>query len=149
MKITLNINEKKYFVNIDSDEFLREVLRKIGFKSVKHGCETGSCGVCTVLIDEKPVLSCQLLAVRAAGHKITTVEGLGLKADEIVEVIVAEGADQCGYCGPALVLTTFAMKKELKNPTLEKIKHYLSGNLCRCTGYEGQLRGIKKYMGVK
>lgn len=149
MKLKLNINNKFYNTNIDDDESLLDVLRKIGFKSVKKGCDTGTCGVCSVLIDGKPTLSCQFLAARSKGHKITTVEGLGEKADEIIDAIINEGADQCGYCGPALVLTTYAMKKELKNPTVEKINHYLAGNLCRCSGYEGQLRGIKKYMGVE
>lgn len=149
MKISLNINNNIYNTHIDADESLLDVLRKLGFKSVKKGCDTGTCGVCSVLIDGKPRLSCQLLAVRAEGHNVTTVEGLGKEADEIVDSIVNEGADQCGYCGPSLVLTTYAMKKEIKSPTVEKIKHYLAGNLCRCSGYEGQLRGIKKYMGVK
>ncbi len=149
MKLKLNINNRYYNANIDADESLLDVLRHLGFKSVKKGCDTGTCGVCSVLIDGEPILSCQFLAARAEGHKITTVEGLGEKADEIIDVIINEGADQCGYCGPALVLTTYAMKQELKNPTVEKINHYLAGNLCRCSGYEGQLRGIKKYMGVE
>ena len=149
MKLKLSINNKFYNTNIDGDESLLDILRKIGFKSVKKGCDTGTCGVCSVLIDGKPTLSCQFLAARAQGVKITTVEGLGKKADKIADLIVSEGADQCGYCGPSLVLTTYAMKNELKNPTIEKINHYLTGNLCRCSGYEGQLRGIKKYMGVK
>ncbi|KQC06216.1 MAG: (2Fe-2S)-binding protein [Candidatus Cloacimonas sp. SDB] len=149
MKITLKINNQVYTTHIDADESLLDTLRKLGFKSVKKGCDTGTCGVCTVLKNGKPVLSCQILAARAEGHDITTVEGLGEKADEIVDAIVSEGADQCGYCGPSLVVTTYAMKQELKDPTIEKINQYLSGNLCRCSGYEGQLRGIKKYMGVK
>ena len=149
MKLKLNINNKFYNTNIDGDESLLDILRKIGFKSVKKGCDTGTCGVCSVLINKKPILSCQFLTTRTQRIKITTVEGLGKKADKIIDLIVSEGADQCGYCGPALVLTTYAMKKELKDPTVEKINHYLAGNLCRCSGYEGQLRGIKKYMGVK
>jgi carbon-monoxide dehydrogenase small subunit len=149
MKIVLNINGQMYKTHIDADEYLLEVLRRLGFKSVKKGCDTGSCGVCSVLINGKPTLSCQFLAARAEGYQITTVEGLGEKADEIIDLIVSEGADQCGYCGPSLVLTAYAMKKEIKDPDEEKIKHYLLGNLCRCSGYEGQLRGIKKYMGVK
>lgn len=149
MKLKLNINNKFYTTDIDGDEYLLDVLRKLGFKSVKKGCDTGTCGVCAVLIDGQPTLSCQFLAARAIGKKITTVEGLGKEADKIVDLLVSEGADQCGYCGPSLVITTYAMKKELKKPTVEKINHYLTGNLCRCSGYEGQLRGIKIYMGVK
>ena len=149
MKITLNVNGKNYHLNIDPDENLLKTLRDIGINSVRQGCDTGVCGVCTVLLDEKPILSCSYLSVRAQEHKIITVEGLGKQADEIVDFIINEGADQCGYCGPALVLTSYQMKRDLTNPTIESINHYLAGNLCRCTGYEGQLRGIKKYMGVK
>ncbi len=149
MKVKLNVNGKNYNLNIEPDESLLDSLRNIGIYSVRKGCDTGVCGVCTVLLDEKPILSCSYLTVRAAGHKIITVEGLGEKADEIVDLIVSEGADQCGYCGPALVLTSYQMKKDLINPTIDKINHYLAGNLCRCSGYEGQLRGIKKYMGVE
>jgi len=149
MEISINVNNSDYKINIEPDENLLDTLRKIGIKSVRKGCDTGVCGVCTVLLDEKPVLSCSYLSARADGHKIITVEGLGKVADEIVDYIVNEGADQCGYCGPALVLTSYQMKKDVKNPTVEKINHYLAGNLCRCTGYEGQLRGIKKYMGVE
>jgi len=149
MEIILNVNNKNHTVNIESDENLVETLRNIGIFSVKKGCDTGVCGVCTVIIDDKPILSCAYLTVRAIGHKIITVEGIEKEAKEIVDLIVAEGADQCGYCGPALVLTAYQMKKDLKNPTINDINHYLTGNLCRCTGYEGQLRGIKKYMGVE
>ncbi len=77
------------------------------------------------------------------------MEGLGEEAADIISAITDEGADQCGFCGPALVLTAYAMKKELINPTDDEIKHYLAGNICRCSGYEGQMRGIKKYMGVE
>ena len=149
MEIKLNVNGKNYNLNIEPDEKLLETLRNIGIFSVRKGCDTGVCGVCTVLLDEKPILSCVYLTVRAAGKKVITVEGLGKAADEIVDLIIGEGADQCGYCGPALVLTSYQMKKDLANPTIDKINHYLTGNLCRCTGYEGQLRGIKKYMGVE
>jgi carbon-monoxide dehydrogenase small subunit len=149
MEITLNVNKKDYSINIDPDTSLLDALREIGIRSVREGCDTGVCGVCTVLLDDKPILSCSYLAVRAEGHRILTVEGLGEEADKIVDLIVSEGADQCGFCGPALVLTSYQMKKELEHPTVDKINHYLAGNLCRCTGYEGQLRGIKKYMGVE
>ncbi|MFO7895893.1 MAG: 2Fe-2S iron-sulfur cluster-binding protein [Candidatus Cloacimonadales bacterium] len=149
MEITLNVNNSEYTINIDPDTSLLDALREIGLYSVKKGCDTGACGVCSVLLDSKPILSCSYLAARAEGHRILTVEGLGQEAEQIVNLITEEGADQCGYCGPALVVTTYQMKKDLKNPTIDQINHYLAGNLCRCTGYEGQLRGIKKYMGVE
>jgi len=149
MKISLTINGQKHDCQIAPDEMLLNLLRKLGFKSVKKGCDTGTCGVCTVLLNEKPILSCSYLAVRADGKNITTVEGLGKKADAIIDAIVNEGADQCGFCGPALILTVYALQKELKNPTMEDVNRYLAGNLCRCSGYEGQLRGIKNFLGVK
>ncbi len=149
MKIELTINRKIYPVEAKPDAYLLDVLRELGFTSVRRGCDTGSCGVCTVLLDGKPVLSCCYLAARAQNHEITTVEGLGEEADKITQNIIAEGADQCGYCGPALVVTTYALKQEIQHPKEEQIKNYLAGNYCRCSGYEGQLRGIKKYLGVE
>jgi len=149
MKIEVFVNNKRIEMDVEYDEFLVETLRRYGFNSVKRGCDTGSCGLCTVWIDEKPTLSCSTLAVRAAGKHITTIEALQTEAREIAEFLVAEGADQCGFCSPGFLLTVLAMKKELNNPTDESIKHYLAGNLCRCTGYVGQLRAIKKYLGVE
>lgn len=149
MQIKLNINGSVKELDVKPHEFLVEVLRENGYLGVKKGCETGNCGLCTVLIDEKPVLSCSYLAVRAEGKKITTIEGVQEKAAEVGSFLVEEGVDQCGYCSPGLVMTIIGMKGELENPTEEDIKHYLTNNLCRCTGYVGQLRAIKKYMGVE
>jgi aerobic carbon-monoxide dehydrogenase small subunit len=149
MKITLNLNEQDTLLEIEPDEFLLDVLRRYGYPSVKRGCDTGSCGVCTVLMDGSPILSCSLFAAKADGHRITTVEGLQHEVAELADFLTGEGADQCGYCNPGFALTMLALKKELENPTEEEIKHYLAGNLCRCSGYVGQLRAIKKYLGVK
>ena len=101
------------------------------------------------MIDEKPTLSCSTLSVRADKKNITTIEGLQKEASEFAQILVNEGAEQCGFCSPGFIMTVLAMKKELENPTEEEIIHYLTGNLCRCTGYMGQLRAIKTYMGVK
>jgi aerobic carbon-monoxide dehydrogenase small subunit len=149
MKITLNLNEQDTFLEIEPDEFLLDVLRRYGYLSVKRGCDTSSCGVCTVLMDGSPVLSCSLFAAKAEGHGITTVEGLPKEVEELADFLTGEGADQCGYCNPGFALTVLAMKKELSDPTEDEIQHYLEGNLCRCSGYVGQLRAIKKYLGVK
>lgn len=149
MEINLHINDIKKIFKIKPDEYLVDVLRRYGYLSVKKACDTGSCGVCSILIDDKPTLSCSYLAVRADGKHITTIEGVEEEAEILGGYLVNEGVDQCGYCSPGLILTVIGMKKEMENPCEEKISHYLNGNLCRCTGYVGQLRGIKKYMGVE
>lgn len=149
MIIKVNINGVNKAFDIEPHEFLIDVLRRNGYLSVKRGCDTGACGVCTVLIEGAPTLSCSFLAARADGKKILTIEGVQEQAKEVGSYLVSEGVDQCGYCSPGLILTTISMKSQLENPTEESIKHYLAGNLCRCTGYVGQLRAIKKYMGVE
>jgi len=135
-------------MEVKNNELLADTLRLYGISSVKKGCNTTCCGLCTVWIEEKPVLSCATLSVRADGKNITTMDGLTKEADEFAQILVAEGSEQCGFCSPGFIMTVLAMKRELKNPTEEEIVHYLTGNLCRCTGYMGQLRAIKKYLGV-
>ncbi len=149
MLIETTINNRRMALAIDPDEYLVDTLRKAGFLSVKRGCDTGSCGLCTVWVEGKPVLSCSTLAVRVSGKKITTIEALQDEALEFARFMADEGAEQCGFCAPGFTMTVLAMKRELKDPTEEEIKHYLNGNLCRCTGYVSQLRAIKKYMGVE
>ncbi len=149
MLIETTINNRRMALAIDPDEYLVDTLRKAGFLSVKRGCDTGSCGLCTVWVEGKPVLSCSTLAIRMSGKKITTIEALQDEALEFARFMADEGAEQCGFCAPGFTMTVLAMKRELKDPTEEEIKHYLNGNLCRCTGYVSQLRAIKKYMGVK
>lgn len=149
MKITLNLNGFHRAFEIEPDAYLLDVLRQAGCLSIKRGCDTGSCGACTVLMDGKPVLSCSMFAARADGHSITTAEGLQKKIKELADYLTEEGSEQCGYCSPGLAITILAMKEELSKPTEDEIKHYLAGNLCRCSGYVGQLRAIKKYLGVK
>jgi carbon-monoxide dehydrogenase small subunit len=148
MKITINLNGKKTYMEVKKNEYLVDTLRKIELSSLKRGCDTSNCGLCTIWLDNKPVLSCSVLSIKADGLNITTMEGLENEAEEFAKILVAEGADQCGYCSPGFILTVLAMKNELENPTEEEIIHYLTGNLCRCTGYKGQLRAIKKYLGV-
>lgn len=148
MIINVNVNGSKKEFKINPDEYLVEVLRRNGYLSVKKACDTGTCGVCSILLDGKPVLSCSYFAARAEGKNITTVEGLTEEDLEIGKFLVEEGVDQCGYCSPGLILTVIAMKKELKSPTEKEIKSYLNGNLCRCTGYVGQMRAIMKFMEV-
>jgi carbon-monoxide dehydrogenase small subunit len=149
MRIDVTINGVAKVLEFEPHEYLLDVLRKYGYLSVKRGCDTGSCGLCTVLVEGLPVLSCALLAAKVEGQAITTIEGVRGEAKEVAEFLVAEGVDQCGFCSPGFLMTILAMKKELTNPSDEQIKHYLAGNLCRCSGYVGQLRGIKKYLEVK
>lgn len=149
MLVELKVNGKKHKINIEPEEYLVDTLRKVGNLSVKRGCDTGCCGLCSVWIDKKPTLSCATLTIRAINKDITTIEGLEKEAEEFAKILIAEGAEQCGFCSPGFIMTVLAMKDELENPTEEEIIHYLTGNLCRCTGYMGQLRAIKTYMGVK
>ena len=149
MKIQLTINGLAKEFTIRPDEFLLETLRNNHYTSVKKGCDTTSCGVCTILLDGKPIPSCSYLSVRADGHEVTTVEGIQDEAAKLADLFGEEGADQCGFCNPGLALTVFAMKNEMKDPDDEKIRHYLVGNLCRCSGYVAQHTAIRKYMEVQ
>lgn len=146
MKISLILNNKKITEDIDPDMLLIDFVRSHDCFSVKRGCETSNCGLCTVFLDDKPVLSCSVLAARANGRKVTTLEGIGSEAEEFAAFIADQGAEQCGFCNPGFVMNTIALLRENPNPDDEEIKAYLAGNLCRCSGYEGQLRGIKEYL---
>lgn len=146
MEIKLWINDKLYVDNIEPDMMLIDFVRSKGYFSVKRGCETANCGLCTVHLDGKPVLSCSTLVAKANGKHVTTLEGMQEEAEEFGAFMADEGAEQCGFCSPGFVMNVIAMKRELKNPTEEEIKLYLAGNLCRCTGYMSQLRAIKKYL---
>lgn len=146
MKIELFVNNEPKTFDIDPGDFLLDTLRANHYTSVRRGCDNTSCGVCTVLIDGKPVPSCSYLSARAAGKHVTTVEGIQEVANKLSDHFGKEGADQCGYCNPSMALTVHAMKEELKDPTDEEINDYLVGNLCRCTGYVGQHKAIKSYL---
>ena len=149
MNIELTLNGKKISAEIEPDMLLIDFVRAHGCYSVKRGCETANCGLCTVLMDGVPVLSCSVLAARAAGHQIQTLEGLQEEAEEFVGFIADQGAEQCGFCNPGFVMNTIALLRENPDSSDEEIKAFLAGNLCRCTGYMGQLRAIQKYMEVR
>ena len=146
MLISFTLNEKAITRDIAPDTLLLDLVRELGCVSVKRGCETSNCGLCTVLLDGKPVLSCSLLAARCDGHAVTTLEGLQEEAGEFIDFIANQGAEQCGFCNPGLVMNTIALLRENPDPTDDDIRAFLSGNLCRCSGYEGQLRGIRNYL---
>ena len=137
MEIQFVLNDKQVKAEVGADTILLNVLRDLGCKSVKCGCETTNCGLCTVWINGKSRLSCSVLAASIEGESVTTLEG------------VEKEAAQFGFCSPGFIMNVLAMARELQNPTLDEIKEYLAGNLCRCTGYMGQLRAIKKYIEVK
>ncbi len=149
MELKFTLNGKKVATIIDADSLLIDVVRDLGCFSVKRGCETSNCGLCTVFMNDKPVLSCSVLAARAEGQNVTTLEGLQEEAADFGAFIADQGAEQCGFCNPGLMMNAIAMFRENPNPSDEEILSYLSGNLCRCSGYEGQLRGIKSYLAFK
>lgn len=149
MKVSLMLNGTKIEREIAPDLLLIDFVREEGCYSVKRGCETSGCGLCTVFLDEKPVLSCSVLAARADGHAVTTLEGLQKEAEEFGAFIADQGAEQCGFCNPGMIMNAIALFRENPDPTEEEMKEYLAGNLCRCSGYEGQLRGMKAFLEYK
>lgn len=149
MEIKFWLNGNKIQAEIEPDTLLLDLLREKGCYSVKRGCETANCGLCTVLLEEKPVLSCSFLAARADGKHVVTLEGMQEEAEEIGSFLAKEGAEQCGFCNPGFMMNIFAMLKELDDPTEEEINEYMAGNLCRCSGFMGQTRSVLKYLEYK
>ena len=149
MIVTISLNGKKITEDISADMTLYQFVREHGCYSVKCGCETTNFGLCTVFLNDKPVLSCAVLAARADGQKVETLEGLQKEAEEFGRFIADQGAEQCGFCNPGMIMNAIALFRETADPTDEEIRRYLAGNLCRCSGYEGQLRGIHEFMKYK
>ena len=146
MEVTIKLNGRTVSDDVSADMLLIDFVRAHGCLSVKRGCETSACGLCTVLLDGEPVLSCSTLVARADGHSVHTLEELQDEASEFVGFIADQGAEQCGFCNPGFVMNTIALLRENPDPTDEEILSYLSGNLCRCSGYVGQLRGIRNFL---
>ena len=149
MELKFTLNGKKVATIIEADSLLIDVVRDLGCLSVKRGCETSNCGLCTVFVNDKPVLSCSVLAARVEGQNVTTLEGLQDEAKDFGTFLANQGAEQCGFCNPGFMMNAIAMFRENEDPSDEEILAYLTGNLCRCTGYEGQLRSIKAYIEYK
>ena len=137
-EIELNVNGKVYDVLIKNKWTLADVLRdELGLTGTKKGCDEGECGACTVLLDGKPVRSCLLLAVDVGGRKITTIEGIGSNGelDPVQEAFIEQGAIQCGFCTPGMILSAKALLDSVPHPDEDQVKTAINGNLCRCTGY--------------
>ncbi|MDR3576109.1 MAG: (2Fe-2S)-binding protein [Anaerolineaceae bacterium] len=144
--ITLVVNNRSYPVDVEPDELLVDVLReKLLLTGTKKGCGTGDCGACTVLMDGRNVTSCLVLAVAAEGKSITTIEGMTSdgKLHSIQQSLLDHHAIQCGYCTPGLVLSTKALLDENPDPSEDEIRRGISGNLCRCTGYQKIVEAVK------
>jgi len=139
VRMALRVNGEEHDVLFAPYKTLLEVLREdLNLTGTKHGCELGECGACAVLIDGKPVLSCLELALECEGRRIETIEGLahGAELHPLQTAFADLGAAQCGYCTPAILMTAKALLEEEPNPSRERIKAAISGNLCRCTGYQ-------------
>jgi carbon-monoxide dehydrogenase small subunit len=137
--LTLTVNDVAYTIGIESHLTLVEVLRdKLGLTGTKKSCSEGECGACTVLMDGKSVASCLVLALDAQGRSITTIEGLaeGEKLHPIQEAFVQHGGIQCGFCTPGMIMSAKALLDENPDPTPLEARTAISGNLCRCTGYQ-------------
>lgn len=146
MKVAFMLNHQTEEWDVNPNDYLLDSLRAHHIVSVRRGCNTTSCGVCTVLLDGKAVPSCSILTASVAGKEIITVEGIAKHAELLADYMGHQGADQCGYCNPSLALSVYALQQEIPHPTEEDIRAYLVGNLCRCTGYHGQQEAIQKYL---
>ncbi len=136
--IVLSVNGKSTPIEVGSEQSLLDVIREdLNLTGTKRGCDKGDCGACTVLLNGKPVNSCLVLAVQADGQEVSTIEGVALDDElhPIQEAFIEHGAAQCGFCTPAMIMTTKALMEENPQPTREEIKTAISGTLCRCTGY--------------
>ena len=139
MKVSLTVNGSLEEFLVDPFRTLLDVLRvDLGLTGAKHGCGLGECGSCTVLLNHAPVNSCLVLAVEADGSEVTTIEGLADGGDlsPVQQAFVDHGAIQCGFCSPGMILSATALLDENKNPTEHEVRTAISGNLCRCTGYQ-------------
>ena len=146
LSIKLNVNGEMHTVEIEPTETLLHVLReKLSLTGTKEGCGEGDCGACTILVNGKSVNSCIYPAIQADGCDILTVEGVekSEKLSAIQKAFVDHGAVQCGFCSPGMIMATAALLDENPSPTEEEIRRGLSGNICRCTGYQAMVDAVK------
>jgi len=152
MEIRLTINGGERRLQVPPETTLLELIRDhLGLTGTKEGCGKGQCGTCTVLLDGRPVNSCLMLAVQANGQRVTTIEGLlrNGQLDAVQSTFIEEGAVQCGFCTPGLILTARALLEENPDPSEEQIREAISGHLCRCTGYAAIVRAIRRMASEK
>lgn len=146
IRLQLSVNDEAHDIVTDNNKTLLEVLREdLRLTGTKHGCELGECGTCTVLVDGEPLLSCLLLAVDTQDAEIRTVEGLAVgSAPHELQIAFGDlGASQCGYCSPGMLVSAAALLERKETPNRDEIREFLSGNLCRCTGYLKILEAIE------
>lgn len=159
-EVTITLNGTSVTALVAPDTTLYTFVRDQGMKSVKCACETTNCGLCTVWLDGRAVLSCAVPVVRADGRAVTTLEGLREESALFAQCLAEEGAEQCGFCSPGLIMNVLAMENEVREraaaagveptvPTEDEVDSYLAGNLCRCTGYEGQRRALRHYLALR
>lgn len=146
MNVELTVNGQRQLIDVEADETLWTTLRKLGYGSVKCSCETSNCGACTVLIDHQPSLSCTALSCRMEGRSVETLEGLLNEAKLFGQFLAAEGGDQCGFCNPGFIMGVIGLKRNYPKADEPMIRSYLTGNLCRCTGYGAQIRAVQKFL---
>jgi aerobic-type carbon monoxide dehydrogenase small subunit (CoxS/CutS family) len=143
---TLDVNGTSYAVELDPDSSLLEAVRDaIGLTGAKEGCDDSECGACMMLLDGRPVNSCSYLALQARGRRVTTVEGLspGDELSPLQRAFLEHGGVQCGFCTPGMLISATALLRATSDPSDEEIRLALSGNLCRCTGYDGIVRAVR------
>jgi carbon-monoxide dehydrogenase small subunit len=151
-QVSITVNKVEHSLELDPRELLVYVLReRLGLTGTNVGCDTSSCGACTVLLDGESVKSCTLLGVQADSHEITTIEGLATNGTMHVvqEAFHEQHGLQCGYCTPGFVLAAVSLLNETPNPSEDEIRHALEGNLCRCTGYHNIVRAVQAAAGVE
>jgi carbon-monoxide dehydrogenase small subunit len=145
-EIELKVNGENYSIVVDTREILLDTLRyRLGFMGPKEGCGNGNCGSCTVVLNGVTVNSCLAFAVEADGEEVTTVEGVAVdgKLHPVQQAFIDNAALQCGFCTPGFIISAKALLERNPNPTEEEIRLALSGNLCRCTGYDKIVRAVK------
>ena len=145
--LSLLVNGRTYDVDVAAHRNLLSVIRnEVGLTGAKEGCDDSECGACMVLLDGRPANSCSVLAMQAAGRRIETVEGLATngRLHPLQEAFLAEGGVQCGFCTPGMLMSAKALLDSNPKPSEQEIRRYLSGNLCRCTGYAGIVRAVQK-----